>query len=117
MAFVLKYPENNGRSDGANPWSNRQTGVYQSFDCKTQTTLWILLNPRSESAADSRVKHLLSKGADGFLHLQGQGALVGLIVLDTYILNWRTYMTFYEKEELEMVSLLLVLLVARSCLI
>lgn len=105
MAFIVKYPENNGRSDGANPWSNRQTGVYQSFDSKTQTTLWILLNPKPQSAADSRIKDIFSAGADGLLHLQEQRPLVGLIVLSSYILNWRTYMAFYEKEELRMVRL------------
>ena len=105
MTFVLKYPENNGRSDGANPWSNRQTGVYQSFDSRTQTTLWILLNPKPQSAADDRIKDLFSTGTDGFLHLQEQRPLVGLIVLSSYMLNWRTYMAFYEKEELRMVRL------------
>ena len=117
MAFILKYPENNGRSDGANPWSNRQTGVYQSFDSKTQTTLWILLNPRPQTAADTRIKELFSAGADGFLHLQEQRPLVGLIVLSSYMLNWRTYMAFHEKKELKMVrlcSLTLLLCVARS---
>ena len=105
MAFILKYPENNGRSDGANPWSIRQTGVYQSFDSKSQTTLWILLNPKPQSAADDRIKDLFSVGAGGFLRLQGQHPVIGLIVLSSYILNWRTYMAFYEKEELRMVRL------------
>ena len=107
MTFIIKYPENNGRSDGANPWSNRQTGVYQSFDSKTQTTLWILLNPNPQSAADSRIKELFRTRPDGFphLHLQEQRPLVGLIVLSSYMLNWRTYMAFYEKEELRMVRL------------
>ena len=105
MTFILKYPENNGRSDGASPWSNRQTGVYQSFDSKTQTILWILLNPKPLSAADSRIKELFSAGPDDFLRLQEQRPLVGLIVLSSYMLNWRTYMAFYEKEELRMVRL------------
>ncbi len=103
MAFILKYPENNGRSDGADPWSNRQTGVYQSFDSKTKTSLWILLNPRPQSAADSRIKDLLNAREDDHLHLREQRPLVGLIALSTYVLNWRSYMAFYEKEELRMV--------------
>ena len=105
MTFILKYPENNGRSDGPSQWSNRQTGVYQSFDAKTQTTLWILLNPNPQSAADSRIKDLFSAGPDDFLRLQEQRPLVGLIVFSSYMFNWRTYMAFYEKKELEMVRL------------
>lgn len=35
-SFVVKYPEHNGRSEGADPWSIQQTGVYQSFDTATK---------------------------------------------------------------------------------
>ena len=103
MAFLVKYPENNGRTDGADPWSNRQTGVYQSFDIIAKTLVWILINPRQNTAADKRLKDLL-----GFRErsaaMEGQLPLIGLIVLSTYFGNWRTYMAFYEKEELRMVS-------------
>ncbi len=105
MAFVLKYPEYNGRSDGVNPWSNRQTGVYQSFDSKTKTSLWVLLSPRAQSAADCRIKDQLRAGSHGDLHLEQQQPLAGLIVLSTYMVNWRSYMAFFEEEELEMVRL------------
>ena len=103
MAMVLKYPENNGRTDGADPWSIRQTGVYQSFDVTTKTSIWILINPRQNTAADKRLKDLLSS-QDNFPAIEGQLPLIGLMVLSTYFGNWRTYMAFYEKEELRMVS-------------
>ena len=103
MAFVLKYPENNGRTDGADPWSIRQTGVYQSFDVTTKTSVWILINPRQNTAADNRLKDLLCS-RDKFPTMEGRKPLVGLMVLSTYFGNWRTYMAFYEKEELRMVS-------------
>lgn len=104
MTFVFKYPEHNGRSDGADPWSIRQTGVYQSFDPLTATSLWMLLNPRRNAAADTRIRGMLNK-PDGFPHLHQQPPLIGLVVLSTYFANWRTYMEFYEKEELKMVDL------------
>ena len=103
MAMILKYPENNGRTDGADPWSIRQTGVYQSFDVTTKTSIWILINPRQNTAADKRLKDLLSS-QDKFPAIEGQLPLIGLMVLSTYFGNWRTYMAFYEKEELWMVS-------------
>ena len=103
MAMVLKYPENNGRTDGADPWSIRQTGLYQSFDVTTKTSVWILINPRQNTAADKRVKDLLGS-RERFAAIEGQLPLVGLMVLSTYFGNWRTYMAFYEKEELRMVS-------------
>ena len=103
MAFVLKYPEHNGRSDGADPWSIRQTCVYQKFDPSTRASLWILLNQRQHTAADSRIKSLLDV-PESFPHLQQEPPLIGLIVLSTYFANWRAYMAFYEKEELRMVD-------------
>lgn len=103
MAFVLKYPENNSRRDGADPWSIRQTGVYQSFDVTKKTSIWILINPRQGTAADKTLKDLLSS-QEKFSAMEGQQPLIGLMVLSMYFGNWRTYMAFYEKEELRMVS-------------
>ncbi len=106
MAFVFKYPEHNGRSDGADPWSIRQTCVYQCFDSSTSTSLWMLLNPRQNTAADARIKCLLN-APESSPHLHQQPPLIGLVILSTYFANWRTYMAFYEKEELRMVDLVL----------
>ena len=103
MAFVVKYPENNARTDGADPWSIRQTGVYQSFDVTTKTSVWILINPRHNTTAEKRLKDLLSS-EEKLSTMEGQLPLVGLMALSTYFGNWRTYMAFYEKEELRMVS-------------
>ena len=103
MTFVFKYPEHNGRSDGADPWSIRQTGVYQGFDPLTRTSLWMLLNPRRNAAADTRIRGMLND-AEGSPQLHQQPPLIGLVVLSTYFANWRTYMEFYEQEELRMVG-------------
>ena len=63
----------------------------------------MLLNPRQNTAADARVKGLLN-APEGSPHLHQQPPLIGLVVLSTYFANWRTYMAFYEKEELKMVD-------------
>jgi len=104
--LFLKYPESNGRTDGADPWSIRQTGVYQSINPTTKSALWILLNPRHGSAANDRVKNLLN-AQERISPLHCQPPLVGLVVLSTYITNWRTYLAFYEEEELRMVGSIL----------
>lgn len=100
MTFVLKYPENNGRTDGADPWSIRQTGVYQSYDSGTKASLWILLNPRQSTALDTRVRALLNSSQDAL----DEPSLLGLIALSTYFVNWRAYMAYWEKEELRLVG-------------
>jgi len=91
MTCVLKYPENNGRTDGADPWSIRQTGVYQSYESTTKTSLWILLNPRQDTVLDTQVKALLA-AHDNPLNLYEEPSLLGLIALSTYFANWRAYM-------------------------
>lgn len=101
MTFVLKYPEHKGRSDVADPCSIRQTCVYQSFDPLTTTSLWMLLNPRQNTAADARIKSVLNASEDS-PHLHPQPPLIGLVVLSTYFANWRTYMAFQEREEPKM---------------
>lgn len=103
MAFVFKYPEHNGGSDDADPWSIRQTGVYQSFDTLTTTSFWMLLNPRQNAAADTQIREMLNE-LENFPRLHQQPPLIGLVVLSTYFANWRTYMEFYEREELKMVD-------------
>lgn len=121
MVFVLKYPESNGRTDGVDRWSIRQTGIYQSFDSTSRTLLWILLNPRQDTAADAQIKRLL--GAQCSSHLQSQPPIVGLIVVSTYFANWRTYMAYYEEVVLRMIdsrlrlssAMLLIFLLVRYC--
>ena len=102
IAFAVKYPENNGRTDGVDPWSVRQTGIYQSFDSRTKSALWILLNPRHGTVADARIRSLLNAQEHVSLVNRHQ-PLIGLIVISTYFANWRAYMAYYEEEELRMV--------------
>ena len=103
MALILRYPESNGRTDGADPWSIRQTGIYQSVNTTTKSALWILLNPRIGNAAADHVEKIFDTQQRN-LQLRYHQPLVGLVVLSTYIKHWRSYMAFYEEEELRLVS-------------
>jgi hypothetical protein len=44
VCYNLRYVEKNGRNRG-DPWSLRQTGVYQKFNMNTGTSTWIILQP------------------------------------------------------------------------
>ena len=102
IVFVMKYPESNGRTDGADPWSIRQTGIYQSFQSLSRTSIWILLHPRYNSVADARLKSILnSPGTSGCS--DRQPLLLGLIVISVYFVNWRAYMAYLEEEEIRLV--------------
>jgi hypothetical protein len=113
LALVLKYPEHNGRIDGADPWSMRQTGIYQSYDTTNRTSVCVLLNPKENTAAENRMKKVFD-AEDGLSDANGQPPLLGLIVLSTYLNNWRTYMAYYEREELRMVGSMVTLQSNRS---
>ena len=104
IACVLKYPERNGRTDGPSPWSLRQTGTYQKFDPVTRKSLWILLNPNCNASADQRVRGLVQESSNSKKLQKAPPPLIGLVPLAIYFRNWRSYMAFYEEEELRMVS-------------
>lgn len=44
LCYVLRYFENNGRGSG-NPWSLRQTGIYQKYAPDSGKSIWILVQP------------------------------------------------------------------------
>jgi hypothetical protein len=46
VCYTFRYMEKNGRTSG-NPWSLRQTGVYQQTHLETGRSTWILLQPSS----------------------------------------------------------------------
>ena len=102
ITCVLKYPESNGRTDGASPWSLRQTGLYQKFEPLTKRSLWVLLNPTRNSVAEQKVFDLLQRSSS--LMTPGEEPqLLGLLLLSIYSRNWRTYMAYYEEKEIRIV--------------
>jgi hypothetical protein len=46
LCYNCRYAEENGRGRG-DPWSLRQMGVYNSYDGKSQKSIWIILQPSS----------------------------------------------------------------------
>lgn len=68
---------------------------------------------KENTAAENRMKKM-SDEEDGLLDANGQPPLLGLIVLSTYLGNWRRYMAYYEKEELRMVGIMATLQSDRS---
>ena len=101
--MVIKYPEDSGKPDRLNPWSIRQTGVYQSYDDNNNTSLWIVVNPNNNSASDRRIRTMLDQNNENLSILQEHPPLLGLVVLEASSTNWRSYMWFLEKEQLNMV--------------
>lgn len=90
--YTFRYAEYKGHPN--EPYVIRQTGVYQKFDLKEKTCLWVLINPTPDSAAHRRV-------VDGFLNYQTEMEQNPLwlhsVIHASYYPRWREYLAAYEK--------------------
>ncbi|XTI91235.1 hypothetical protein V2W45_1471055 [Cenococcum geophilum] len=103
ISYTFKYPERRGRPSGE-PWSIRQTAVYQGIDHQSKHSCWILLHPKYKSVAGVRLKDALSM--DGRAQeLVAQPLQQHIMLISAYFANWRDYMEHYEEELLSIVSL------------
>ena len=48
LCYIVQYVDKNGRDRG-DPWSLRQTGVYEQVDIETGKSVWIILQPSSSA--------------------------------------------------------------------
>ncbi len=69
------------------PEPNQHSGSFSIHDTATLRTIESLLNAHECCSP-----------------LHSQPPLVGLVVLSTFVINWRSYLAFYEEEELRMVG-------------
>ncbi|CAI6332911.1 unnamed protein product [Periconia digitata] len=90
--YTFRHAEYKGHPN--EPYVIRQTGVYQKYNMKEKSSLWILINPVPESAAHRRI-------VDAFLHHQeemDQNPLwLHYVIQASYFPRWREYLAIYEK--------------------
>lgn len=90
LSYQLKYVERNGRRSG-NPWSIRQTGVHHRHSKDKYSDFWLILHPVADSTAQQRLECLFSSLHDAptakYSPLKPHVVLLG-----SYIDNWRWYM-------------------------
>lgn len=96
ICYNLHYMTQNGRNRG-DPWSLRQTGVYQKSHLSTGTSAWILM----QLAADTRA-HLEKRLAGRGVSLQNPMQLHTLILLST-ARNWTDYLEHLDTQLTELV--------------
>lgn len=89
----------NGRSQG-DPWSLRQTGVYQQFCFKRRCSVWILLQPSDDMRA--RLWKGLSSSQQ---EINGEHPLLlHLPIFCTAARNWHDYVKHLQARLVELVS-------------
>ena len=94
VTYVLKYAEENGRSNGR-PWSIRQSVAYhQTAANGTQT--WILLHPLRGSAFQKRIEGILRQ-KDGSQKLLDPLNL-HVSHMASYAENWKRYVAHLTAD-------------------
>ena len=88
MCYNVQYIEKNGRHRG-NPWSLRQTGVYQQVTLKERRSNWIILQPSKTSR--SRLETILRSRTQGERPQATNPMLLHVHFLTAMAENWEEY--------------------------
>lgn len=97
--FRLQYMELNGREGSINPWSIRHTAIYHKLEQDGKQHI-IVINPCKNSVFEQKLRDLrLDQLYDHEMmmdihtgHIPVEpAALLLLLLLDTYLNNWRAY--------------------------
>jgi hypothetical protein len=99
MYYTFRYAEFKGHPN--EPWVIRQAGVYQKFDVRNRSSLYILVNAVHNSAAHCRVMQSFSNYQ---LQMQLSPLWLHGVIHASYFARWRDYIAEYEKRLLPIVS-------------
>jgi hypothetical protein len=100
MFYTFRYAEHKGHPN--EPWVIRQAGVYQKFDFRNRSSLFILVNAVPNSAAHRRLMQSFSSHQ---LQMQSSPLWLHGVIHASYFARWREYIAEYEKRLLLIVSL------------
>ncbi|KAH8161553.1 hypothetical protein CIB48_g6688 [Xylaria polymorpha] len=100
ICYTVRFFEENQRNT-SNPWSLRQTAVYQGVDYSTDTSTFILLQP------SSYIERRLGDKLHAITHDESshelRHILLHLVLLSSSLVNWRHYIAtqISDLEQLE----------------
>jgi hypothetical protein len=86
--YGLRYVELNGYDETKDPWSVRQTAIYQKYDRGIQTWLFISASKKTEVLVD---KYILQVAAENEKSLLGNPFELHLFLIGASLENWRWY--------------------------
>ena len=101
LVYQIRYMERNEHKQGTK-WSERQIGVYHRFSmAQTEPALMILLHAKHGSRVQKRLENAFEAGA---YREDTAASPMGLhvLILSTYMEEWRWYMDSLGKQCLEM---------------
>ncbi|KAG9570806.1 hypothetical protein KCU71_g1143, partial [Aureobasidium melanogenum] len=97
IAYGWKFPEKRISSDGNDPWSIRQLGIYYQLDALSNQSIVIVLCPRLKSPVVDAVKQSLQDWASRTADLRDPRTLHQIVFEHTFR-GWLEYMQFYESK-------------------
>lgn len=91
-AYGLRFVELNHRSTGQ-PWSVRQTAIYHRYNIDEKASTWVLIS------ASTKVKNSLHEYVRSSENLSALNPFeVHVLLLDTLLGNWRSYVIYLTEE-------------------
>lgn len=103
LCYQLLYIEPNGRPSPKDPWSLRQTGVYQKYSRSGNCTFGTLLHPNSNSVAQTRLETAAETRNENH-GLREHPLNMHLIILSSYFNHWQAYIESLAAEVGKIVS-------------
>lgn len=97
LCYQLLYIEPNGRPSPKDPWSLRQTGVYQKYSRSGNCTFGMLLHPNSNSVAQTRLETAAETRNENH-GLREHPLNMHLIILSSYFNHWQAYIESLAAE-------------------
>ncbi|PLN84780.1 hypothetical protein BDW42DRAFT_31437 [Aspergillus taichungensis] len=91
IGYNIKYAAPHMRTFPKDPYSLRETGVYHSFDARTQKAKWVFI--QSSAPLEDRLKRCFSHPVD--THDASQFKIHG-VILQTALNGWRDYLVYLE---------------------
>lgn len=101
MQYRLSYVE-----EVPGGFATRQTGVFHRFVPNGPGNLWIFLNPRPKSTLQARLENVVRETDTGRTSRQ-EWELTHLLVLSSYLGDWRWYLKSLSAEIEHIVSYML----------
>lgn len=73
-------------------WTIRQTGVFHRYDPAARRSIWIILNPMPHSKVQRRLDQAAAVGNGWGQHSSIDWHHLHLLVISSYLVNWRWYL-------------------------
>lgn len=100
LGYNIKFVEEHGRPIPKDPYSIRETGVYQKFDLSADQSNWIFIQP--SEVLSERLHDVFCQAANATAFNQFQ---IHAVVLLTASENWRYYINHLEDTFSTLVSI------------